>query len=674
MRKLLIGLLVVLLLAVVLIAGFLFIPSPAQRWAVERGASAALGRKVTLDGPFHLRAWPPLAITASDIKIANADWGAASELVQIKELQLDVDALAYWTSHMVKIDHLLVQQPQIHLEVGADGRRNWQFGDGASTGQATAEASEPKPLPGFVLNDIKIEDGLLGYDDKSSGQSRRVEQMALTIGQSAADQPVEIAGGATMEGKRATIAGSVANAAAAAAGGSSPATVAVTLPGGTAAFDGTMNTAGPAVQGRTKIDLMAPRELLAWLGQQPALPEQALQSLAVDTQLDLTADRVKLDQLQLQLDQIKGSGHIAATLGKPPAVEGEVAFSRLDLNPYLPATPAPASAPAGQPAEPNERWSETPIDLPLPLPVDLNLRLNAAGVTVREAATGPLALRVEADRQRAAVMLDRLDTTGGQLTGSAEARPGDPPNYVVAVHGEGIGVANLLRTLGRPPRFDGTAALGLDLTAKGNNQLQLVQSSNGKGSLVVRDGAIIGVNIAGILRQVMTLGLSSAAGEQQRTDFAEAGGSFTIANGILHNDDLALRAPILRLDGVGTVDLIQRTLDYRITPQLAATLEGQGAGGEPKLRAGLPFIVQGPLLAPSIRFDLNGTLTSAVSSPADVGKLAAELARNPQALQTLRDEFGLLEKLPGGVPAKDLLQSAPAIEGAARSILKGLGR
>ena len=141
MRKLLIGLIVVLLLAVVLIAGFLFIPSPAQKWAVERGASAALGRKVTLDGPFHLRAWPPLAITASDVKIANADWGTAPELVQIKELELGADALAYWTSHMVKIDHLLVRQPQIHLEVGADGRRNWQFGDGASPGQAATETS-----------------------------------------------------------------------------------------------------------------------------------------------------------------------------------------------------------------------------------------------------------------------------------------------------------------------------------------------------------------------------------------------------------------------------------------------------------------------------------------------------------------------------------------------------
>ena len=63
-----------------------------------------------------------------------------------------------------------------------------------------------------MLNDIKIQDGLLGYDDKMSGQSRRVEQLALTIGQSAADQPVEIAGGATLDGKRATITGSVAHA------------------------------------------------------------------------------------------------------------------------------------------------------------------------------------------------------------------------------------------------------------------------------------------------------------------------------------------------------------------------------------------------------------------------------------------------------------------------------
>ena len=74
MRKLLIGVVVVLLLAIVAVAGFLFVPSPLQKWAVERGASIAAGRQVTFGEPFRLRAWPPVTITAADIRVANADW------------------------------------------------------------------------------------------------------------------------------------------------------------------------------------------------------------------------------------------------------------------------------------------------------------------------------------------------------------------------------------------------------------------------------------------------------------------------------------------------------------------------------------------------------------------------------------------------------------------------
>ena len=153
---------------------------------------------------------------------------------------------------------------------------------------------------------------------------------------------------------------------------------------------------------------------------------------------------------------------------------------------------------------------------------------------------------------------------------------------------------------------------------------------------MLRDGAVLGINIAGMLRQIMTLGLNPGATQQQRTDFAEAGGSFTIQNGILRNDDLYLRAPVLRLEGAGTVDLPQRTVDYRITPKLATTLEGQGASGEPVLQAGIPFLLQGPFASPSVRFDLNGTLTSAISSPEDLARVAADLAQSPEAVQVLQ--------------------------------------
>jgi AsmA protein len=191
-----------------------------------------------------------------------------------------------------------------------------------------------------------------------------------------------------------------------------------------------------------------------------------------------------------------------------------------------------------------------------------------------------------------------------------------------------------------------------------------------------------------MLRQIMTLGLNPGATQQQRTDFAEAGGSFRIKDGILRNDDLRLRAPVLRLEGAGTVDLPQRTVDYRVTPQLATTLQGQGARGEPVLQAGVPFLVQGPFASPSVRFDLNGTLTSAVSSPADLARVAADLAQNPKAVQVLRDQFDLLGQLP--VPAagkaRDLIQGVlgggskrappkgpPDLGNAAKELLKGFG-
>ena len=175
---------------------------------------------------------------------------------------------------------------------------------------------------------------------------------------------------------------------------------------------------------------------------------------------------------------------------------------------------------------------------------------------------------------------------------------------------------------------------------------------------MLRDGAVLGINIAGMLRQIMTLGLDPGANQQQRTDFAEAGGSFKIQNGILRNEDLFLRAPVLRLDGAGSIDLPQRTVDYRITPQLATTLEGQGASGKPALQAGIPFVMQGPFAAPSVRFDLDGSLTSAVSSREDLARVAVGLADDPRAVQLLGDKFGLLDKLPAPAAgkARDLLQ------------------
>jgi AsmA protein len=339
-----------------------------------------------------------------------------------------------------------------------------------------------------------------------------------------------------------------------------------------------------------------------------------------------------------------------------------------------------------------EVWSDAPIALPLPLPIDLAVRVRGEGLKADKLEVGAFDARVEADRRQALVTLAGLQTYGGKVSGKVRAEPASSPSYAVDLDADGIGILAASQALTDLSRFDGRAQVGLAVSSSGASLRDLVHGLSGDGRVILRDGAVIGINVAAMLRQIMTLGLNAGARSEQRTDFAEAGSSFKIANGVLRTDDLHLRAPVLRLEGAGAVDLPPMTVNFRIVPRLASTLQGQGARGEPVFQAGVPFLVQGPYTAPAIRFDLNGTLTSAISSPADVAWLAADLAKSPEMAQVLRQRFDVFDQLPspaagkaleavkgvlgkGGDSAKGRQRSpGPADLGkAARGLLQGLG-
>ena len=657
MRKLLVGVLGLVLVVLVLVLAAVFIPSPLQKWAVERGATMATGRQVTIGEPFRLRAWPPIEITASDIRVANADWGTAPELARVASLDAKLDLLAYWREGRVQVDRLVVAKPEANLEVGKDGRRNWDFG-GQAAGANDAKPAGPAPIPPFVLGDVRISDGTVAYDDRVTGTSKRAETIALTIKQAGPDQPVAIDGGLTFEGKPATLTGSVDRPQGAAAGEKSPIKLSLGVPGATAAFDGEIETKAPAANGNLDVKLTAPRELLAWVG--AATPGGLPGSATLQSRVDLSASRAALSAMELHADQISASGDAAVDLTQPPKVTGDIALARLDLSPYLAPEGSPGTPAAKADSAASTGWPDTPIKLPLPLPVDADLRVHGDGVKAGKIEIGAFATRLQADRQQAAVTIDQLQAFGGGLKGTLKAEASTPPGYGVDIDANGISVLAASESLAGLHRIDGRGAARAALKTRGGNVRELVGALGGDGSVTVKDGAVLGINIAGMLRQVMTLGLDSSAGEQQRTDFAEAGANFQIVIGILRTQDLHLSAPVLRLEGAGAVDLPQRTIDMRITPKLATTLQGQGASGEPVLQAGIPFVVQGPYASPSVRFDLNGTLTSAISSLQDVANLAANLAKSPEAVKLLKDQFDLRDKL-----------TAPAA-GAAGELIKGV--
>src|SRR5690606_22299486 len=104
--------------------------------------------------------------------------------------------------------------------------------------------------------------------------------------------------------------------------------------------------------------------------------------------------------------------------------------------------------------------------------------------------------------------------------------------------------------------------------------------------------------------------------------------TFEVANGVARNEDLAMKSPLLRVDGAGDIDIGEDRLDYRLKASLVATTKGQGGRDVADL-AGITVPVQ---------------LTGSLDAPQwsiDFASMASDLAE-----KRLKDE--ILKRIPGG--------------------------
>ena len=85
-------------------------------------------------------------------------------------------------------------------------------------------------------------------------------------------------------------------------------------------------------------------------------------------------------------------------------------------------------------------------------------------------------------------------------------------------------------------RIEGAANADLAITTRGGSQRQLVSALAGAGKVKFLNGAIRGINLAAMVRNVATALLDSGASETQKTDFAELGGTYLITKGVLTNN------------------------------------------------------------------------------------------------------------------------------------------
>ena len=176
----------------------------------------------------------------------------------------------------------------------------------------------------------------------------------------------------------------------------------------------------------------------------------------------------------------------------------------------------------------------------------------------------------------------------------------------------GVQAMPLLRDAAGFQLIEGDGSIELTLSTAGQSQRAMVSALDGNGAVKFVDGAINGINLAAMVRNVASAFTVGTAA--QKTDFAELSGTFTIIDGSLANTDLLLLNPLVRLTGAGTADLPNRTVAYRLEPMVVASLEGQGGAAD---TGGLtvPVIVEGPWDDLSYRPDLAGLATQVLENP-----------------------------------------------------------
>jgi len=151
----------------------------------------------------------------------------------------------------------------------------------------------------------------------------------------------------------------------------------------------------------------------------------------------------------------------------------------------------------------------------------------------------------------------------------------------------------LMEELAGYDRLEGRGDLAINLLGVGNDVASLMQSLEGTGQVQFGQGAILGFDLADMIRNFDP----SFQGEGQRTVFDSLNASFAITSGVLQNDDLVLAAPWGQVTGAGEADIGAQTVNYRVIPGVMQGADGSGG-------ISVPILITGPWADLSFRPDL----------------------------------------------------------------------
>ena len=372
--------------------------------------------------------------------------------------------------------------------------------------------------------------------------------------------------------------------------------------------------------------------------------------------LKADGQKLSLNPLLAKVDDSQISANLSISQFSNPAYNFDIKIDKLDADKYITKSNGAKST------------GDTPIDLSALKKLNATGEANIGWLKLANVKTENVNLGLKAGEGIATLSPFAANLYNGSMSGTLRVDARATPSIEFKQNMKGVSVGPLMVDAIKNDMLSGTGTVNVDVTTQGNTVGALKKGLMGNASLNLADGALKGVDIAGSIRdlknKVNVFKSKDAidADKNKKTDFSELTATFDIKNGIAHNEDLAMKAPVLRLakgDSRGDIDIGNEKINYLAKPTIVKSLKGQGGAELDNLSGmAIPVKITGTFSDPKYGMDFTA-IGSALAQSKLLDKVGGGKGAAVKELIGGGDKVDALKGLLGKKKPADVAPAAP---------------
>jgi uncharacterized protein involved in outer membrane biogenesis len=378
----------------------------------------------------------------------------------------------------------------------------------------------------------------------------------------------------------------------------------------------------------------------------------------INIKLNANGEKLSLNPFNAKVDDSQINASLGVTQFSQPQFSFDVNIDKLDADRYITKDEASSSTPKTTQAS---NSAETPIDLSALKKFNATGEANIGWLKIANVKTQNVKIGLNAQNGVVNVSPFAANLYQGSMNGALKVDARATPVISFKQAMKNISIGPLLVDAINNDMLAGTGSVDVDITTQGMTVGALKKALAGNASLNLANGAVKGIDIAGTIRDLKNKAniLKSKdaidADKTKKTDFSELTASFNIKNGVAHNEDLAMKAPILRLakgDSKGDIDIGNEKINYLAKPTVVKSLQGQGGADLDQLSGlAIPVKITGSFANPKFGMDF-AAIGAAIAKSSLLDKVGGEKGTAVKELLGNENKADALKNILGGSKSK----------------------